>query len=393
MQVSSVDEVFGGLGAQIEQRFHDVNYNGFEFPAIAGELFEQAQLHRCLKREEIVRWALTTRAFPAQLDDDVKFGQPPLTVYRGRDFALDVYFWREFSPEIHNHGFAGVFTVLEGHSLHARYSFEPNERISHHFFVGEVASDGNELLFPGDVRAFSPAQILIHRLLHCDRPSISVVARTVGLLGPYYQYAPPHMQYDPRYRDPAVARHIELLKTLSETQSPEFLPRLTDYISSADYETLYMLLELIWRPHDNRAYERLVEKATERHGAKTKLLGPTYAETNRTIGFVEMRARAARPDDRFVFSAMLIATGRDDMMRLIRKRYPEQDPRHVALAWASSVEPQLRGPEFKHMYDGPLGREWSTCLQHVLGLAPAERVNDSVMTRIAQSLLFDRLLM
>jgi hypothetical protein len=393
MQASSVDEVFRALGAQIEHRFHDVNYNGFAFPAIAGEVFEQAQLHRYLKRDEIVRWALTTRAFPSQLDADMKFGQPPLTVYRGREFAVDVYFWREFSPEIHNHGFAGVFTVLEGQSLHARYSFEQHERISHRFFVGQLAPAGNELLLPGDVRAFSPEQALTHQLLHCDRPSISIVARTVGLLGPYYRYAPPHMQYDAKYRDPAAARHIELLKTLSETQSPDFLPLLTDYVAGADYQTLYLLLELVWKPHDNEAYERLAEKATSRHGPKVRLLGPTYAETTRTIGFVEMRARAAQPHERFVFSAMLVGMEKNDVMRLIVKRYPERDPHELVLAWASSVETQLQGPEFKYMYDGPLGREWLICLEHLLGLVPAGRVNDSVMHRIEGSLLFNRLAM
>ena len=71
---------------------------------------------------------------PAQ-DLHSSFGEPPLRVYNGDLFYIEVLFWLGAQLSIHQHGFAGAFHVLHGASLHCRYDFALKERINSRLFV------------------------------------------------------------------------------------------------------------------------------------------------------------------------------------------------------------------------------------------------------------------
>ena len=47
------------------------------------------------------------QALPEQMDVEAAFGNPPVTLFAGLRFHIDVYFWLDGTTEIHQHAFAG----------------------------------------------------------------------------------------------------------------------------------------------------------------------------------------------------------------------------------------------------------------------------------------------
>src|SRR5215216_4020345 len=116
-------QVFHELGSLIEQRWRDENYNEEVFPEIAGQALVETTPYREVDPWDIIRWVNTTTQLPKQQDVQGKFGNPPITLYNGPRFHIDVYYWLDGTTSIHQHAFCGAFQVLLGSSIHSRYSF------------------------------------------------------------------------------------------------------------------------------------------------------------------------------------------------------------------------------------------------------------------------------
>ena len=132
-----------------------------------------------VRLEEVVEWALTTPSMPPQADLAAVFGDPPLTVFRGEGFRIDVNLWTSSTTVVHEHGFSGAFRVLAGSSLHVTHAFSLRETIGD-LGVGTLCQTGQERLLPGATRPIVRGEALIHALLHLDHPSATVVVRTDG---------------------------------------------------------------------------------------------------------------------------------------------------------------------------------------------------------------------
>src|SRR6266853_5529160 len=145
-----------------------------------------------------------------------KSRQPPLTVYSGRDFRIEVLFWVQGVPAIHQHSFSGAFHVMHGSSLQTLWEFELREQVAMRLALGRVSLKKAELLRKGDSRSIIAGQRLIHSTFHLDRPSLTVVVRTLGEADkqPQYAYLPPTIAYDPFGDIPSVKRRTQLLRML-----------------------------------------------------------------------------------------------------------------------------------------------------------------------------------
>ena len=76
----------------------------------------------------------------------------PLVVYRGDGFYIELLIWVDGSTSIHQHGFSGVFRVIEGSSLHSVYNFRPTRRINSRALVGDIRFISLNYLKTGDQR-------------------------------------------------------------------------------------------------------------------------------------------------------------------------------------------------------------------------------------------------
>ena len=93
-------------------------------PAIAADALRRADLPSKLTAWDVVEWALKQEELPPQRDLHGNFADPPITIYSGPRFHIDVYFWFEGTTAIHQHAFCGAFQVLLGSSIHSWYEFE-----------------------------------------------------------------------------------------------------------------------------------------------------------------------------------------------------------------------------------------------------------------------------
>ena len=117
-------ELFTKLGAEVEILWRDKNYDEEVFPEIAANALKAANLPAKISAWEVIEWTMGETNLPTQQDLSGKFGDPPITIYNGPRFHIDVYFWLEGTTAIHQHSFCGAFQVLHGSSIHSWYDFE-----------------------------------------------------------------------------------------------------------------------------------------------------------------------------------------------------------------------------------------------------------------------------
>ena len=90
-------EEFQKLGALIESRWKHQNYNEQLFPDIAAQALVESDLPARVDPWEIIRWVHTTPALPEQHDVEGRFGNPPVTLFSGPRFYIDIYYWLDGS--------------------------------------------------------------------------------------------------------------------------------------------------------------------------------------------------------------------------------------------------------------------------------------------------------
>ncbi|HEX4946010.1 MAG TPA: hypothetical protein VFZ34_05080, partial [Blastocatellia bacterium] len=157
---------FAELGTLIEQRWRAQNYNEDVFPVIAEQALHELPPHQLVDPWDIIRWLFAATEIPSQQDLPARFGDPPITLYSGPRFHIDVYFWMEGTTSIHQHSFCGAFYVLLGSSIHSHYSFHPQQNINQHCVVGEIRLENVELLEQGQTKQILPGKAYIHSLFH-----------------------------------------------------------------------------------------------------------------------------------------------------------------------------------------------------------------------------------
>ena len=86
-------EDFQKLGALVESRWQAENYSEQLFPEIAAQALAESDLPARVDPWEIIRWVHTAVTLPEQRDVEGRFGNPPITLFSGPRFYIDVYYW------------------------------------------------------------------------------------------------------------------------------------------------------------------------------------------------------------------------------------------------------------------------------------------------------------
>src|SRR5262245_40041467 len=125
-------QIFVELGRRIEASWRAENYAESAFPDLAARALSEADLLKHATPCDVIRWLGKESSLPRQLDVDGAFGDPPITLYSGTRFFIDLYFWVDGTTDVHQHSFAGAFQVMAGSSIHSRYSFRKEQEINQH---------------------------------------------------------------------------------------------------------------------------------------------------------------------------------------------------------------------------------------------------------------------
>src|SRR5262245_45941087 len=186
-------QFFQDLGSLVEHRWRDRNYGEDIFLEIAEQALAEAAPADHVDPWDVIRWLNTTTHLPEQQDVDGNFGEPPITLFCGPRFHIDLYFWLDGVTSVHEHGFCGAFQVFLGSSIHSQFNFEKDQTINAHFSTGQINLREVELLREGDIRRILPGSQYIHSLFHLDRPSATVIIRTYKTPDrqPQYEYHRP----------------------------------------------------------------------------------------------------------------------------------------------------------------------------------------------------------
>src|SRR5690349_21332499 len=96
-------EIFEKLGEELEDAWREHDYNEDIFPGLAADALRRVDIPSKLSAWDVIEWTLTQSELPPQKDPGARFGDPPITLFVGPRFYIDVYFWLDGTTQIHQH--------------------------------------------------------------------------------------------------------------------------------------------------------------------------------------------------------------------------------------------------------------------------------------------------
>lgn len=314
-------DYFRRLGSALEDAWRDADRDEERFPDVAAAALDDLPPRDHFDREAFVDAALDPHgAGLQQLAPLHAFGQPGFTVFHGDGFCIDVYFWIDSLSAIHNHPFCGVFTILEGWSVHARYSTSRHVRAGAQGRLVDVRLVGLDVLDTFTVQRFSLARHpLVHALIHVPVPSISMVVRTVRTEG-YLRYLPPTLAIPMAPPGEPAARRIALLESLQVADDPRHAERMQRALGHADFETVVHLLLSVWGSSDPDARALWLRAIEPIHGDRIDALVAALDRSMRLQEASAIRRKLRDADDRLCATALAYAESRTQILDLLAQR-------------------------------------------------------------------------
>ena len=386
-------EEFQKLGALVESRWKAQNYSEQLFPEIAAQTLVESDLPARVDPWEIIRWVHTADSLPQQYDVEGRFGNPPITLFSGPRFYIDIYYWLDGATSIHQHAFTGAFQVLLGSSIHSRYSFREDKIINEHFSVGELALEEVQLLRLKDVRMIRAGRDFIHSLFHLDRPSATITIRTehTPSAALQYDYRKPHFALNPFFRNPVMIKKLQTIGLLLGMKHKDADAMIGDLVCSSDFHTAFFVLAETYQQLQSNEmdtlfglstgkdrFKAILERCKSVHGELTDLVLPVLEEQERQMSIINRRGTITKDGHRFFLALLLNIPSREKILELVKQRHPDQEPVETVLDWVEelgrtrvlgSKETNALGlPEFDDCYVFVL-----ECLLQGLGLEEINR--------------------
>jgi hypothetical protein len=345
-------EEFQKLGAQVENRWRAENYSEQLFPEIAAQALVEADLPARVDPWEVIRWVQTADSLPEQQDVEGRFGNPPVTLFSGPRFFIDIYYWLDGTTSIHQHSFTGAFQVLLGSSIHSRYSFREDKIINEHFSVGKLALEEVQLLKLNDVRMIRAGRNFIHSLFHLDRPSATITIRTAHTPSAalQYDYRKPHFAVNPFFRNPVMIKKVQTVGLLLGMKHKDADAMIGDLICSSDFHTAYFVLAETYQQLQSNEMDALFGLSTGKdrfkailnrcmnvHGELTDLVLPVLEEHERQMSIIQRRGTITKDAHRFFLALVLNISSREKILELVKQRCPDQDPVETILDWVEEL--------------------------------------------------------
>lgn len=345
-------EDFQKLGELVEDRWRAENYSEAVFPEIARQALAESDLPARVDPWEIIRWVHRSASLPEQKDVEARFGDPPITLFAGARFHIDIYYWLDGTTSIHQHSFTGAFQVLLGSSIHSRYSFRETKTINEHFSVGELALEEVQLLKLNDVRMIRPGRDFIHSLFHLDRPSATITIRTelTPSAAVQYDYRKPHFALNPFFKNPILVKKLQTIALLFGMKHKNADVMIGELASSSDFHTaFYVLSEAFQQLQSNEMdelfglstgqdrFRAILEKCRSTHGELVDLVLPVLNEHERQMSIVKRRGTITSEAHRFFLALLLNVPNRKMILELVQQRYPDQDPVETILDWVEEL--------------------------------------------------------
>jgi hypothetical protein len=414
-------ELFERLGAEIESLWLEKNYNEELLPAIAKEALARADLPSKLSAWDVLEWSLKQTELPRQRDVRGNFGDPPVTIYSGPRFHIDVYFWFDGTTAIHQHGFCGAFQVLLGSSIHSWYEWNRHEVVNTFAETGDMTLKTCEILEVGDVQEIWAGKQYIHALFHLDQPSATIVVRTdrSPLHLPQFEYHKPSLALDPFFVQETTTKKVQIVSALVRAKRPDADSQISDMLNASDLQTSFSILshlrgllranqlsQLFKLAGPKERFDGFLAIVRKRHGAAGEVLTTVFEHMDRHDEIVNRRDFVTNPEHRFFMALLLNVDERERIFGLIKHRFPDTDPIEKILDWVFDLAetrvvgvetpnalgiPDFGDPEM-FVLENLLHGKTDDEIRHVLASEnPDTEIGDAI-TKIREAVIFRPLL-
>lgn len=338
---TSPEVFFNSLGDLVERFWAQRNYDEAAFPEVATAAFAEAPPCEHVSFYDCAKMGLLHDPLLPQQDLDAKFGQPPLTVYWGREFRIELLFWVEGIPGIHQHGFSGAFHVLSGSSLQTEWAFTATRRVVTRLFLGAVSLAKAELLRTGATRTIIAGNKMIHSTFHLERPSVTCVIRTNREVDhlPQYTYIPPSIAYASAEPCPTIERRLQLIRMLIGSEKlAECLELVGHLFENADtYAAFQYLLGLFSEVPEGAERNRIICAARHKHAELVEIMQPALEDRERRQRILRLRRTIANSDLQFFLALLLNVPAGDLIISLTREKYRSRDPVDTVIGWLRAL--------------------------------------------------------
>jgi len=330
-------DFFSKLGDTIERCWQETGRDHAAFAAIAARCVSDNPPAEYVATDEVIHTVCKATSLAAQRNLRSPFGQPPLTVYAGTDFYIELLFWVDSTTSIHQHAFSGAFHVLEGSSVETRYRFDVGERLSPGLATGRLEPLGVKHLTRGCTERIDMGPGFIHSLFHLHRPSVSVVVRTDRdpAAPAQFNYSAGGFAYDPFFDDALLVRKMQILEMLERTGNEGRFERAFEAIAPASPHAAFSLLGAA--KSDDPRFEALLERLREAHPEVTRCFSAHLAEQARERAIISLRSAIRVPEHRFLLALLLTVPRRTDVLKIIGQAHPKTPPADTIVRWLSEL--------------------------------------------------------
>jgi hypothetical protein len=168
---------FGGLISSRMSHYEDTRT---ALPDIALEELSRSDIINLLTYKSIAQAVACEESLPRQYGGANALGDPPVTLFLdpGKRFYIEALLHSAASTAIHDHSFSGAFAVVSGRCAHQVFCYETDDPAGD-LTSGALTERQSEQLDAGDFRPIHNGTRFIHRNVHLDRPTLTVVIRTV----------------------------------------------------------------------------------------------------------------------------------------------------------------------------------------------------------------------
>lgn len=334
-------EFFDTLGSLVSQRWKERNYDEAAFPEVATRALSELPPAQHVSMWDVVRWAMTVDDLPRQDDIQARFGDPPLTVYTGRKFRIEVLFWVRGLPAVHQHEFSGAFHVMQGSSIHTIWDFEPQEQIEVRLLLGRTSFNRGEILIKGDSRPILAGNRMFHATYHLARPSISVVIRTLREMNrqPQYCIRLPTIALATLDEISTVIRQKQILNMLlTVDKRAEFDQICRHLLATKDaYSVFEFLFSTYTSIEDEEERESLLLMARLKHPRLVEYLQPALLRGEIGDRLLKLQRTVDNAEVKFFLALLLNVPDRKALLGLIEQRLSGCDPVTTVVGWVQKL--------------------------------------------------------
>ena len=380
------------LAAAVEDQLRRASYRPELFADVAYEALRTLPVPAQVDVEALLRLVAASRTLPRQDDLAANFGDPPITVYRSREFFISFLIWFDGTTSIHQHNFSGAFRVVQGSSLHCTYRYSPLERLGRDIAAGELRRSSFEVLRPGDTRAIVVGSAFIHSLFHLARPSATVVVRTYWDYStePQFNYERPSLAVAPFQKDEGLTFQLQGLAALRRLRPPRAVTEYIAMCSRLDFYRAYRVLHHCYRTFgsDVEAFEEVLAGYCRQEASFGEQLRRTFAEKRWHDAIVAQRRHLHDPGHRLLLALALNLEDADEIRVALQSLRPGTDPPAVIGRWLRELQ-GLNAAVTEGLTDDAIEHIVATFAHG--GLSPTELDADGTLAAAVRSPLLSRL--